>query len=175
MRIPVNKIYRAFPELDRFSDQQCEAFVRRVKESGEFGNVSMWVGAGAIPSFLVGAILQCALGNRILRWAATSKPNSDRMIIALGVCGFILFTITAVGGMLGRDLFLRRQLRHAIWRRIERIRCEQCKYSLLGQRALDDIVQCPECGARTTLARLGLASPVDLMPPDGADANTIVD
>lgn len=30
MRIPLNKVYRAFPELDQFSDEQCEVFVKRV-------------------------------------------------------------------------------------------------------------------------------------------------
>lgn len=33
MRIPVSKIYRAFPELDSFTDEQCERFMKRIELS----------------------------------------------------------------------------------------------------------------------------------------------
>jgi hypothetical protein len=31
MRIPRHKLYRAFPELDIYTDRQCEVLMRRVK------------------------------------------------------------------------------------------------------------------------------------------------
>lgn len=39
MRIPTHKIYRAFPELDRFSDEECERMMVRAG-GGRFGTVS---------------------------------------------------------------------------------------------------------------------------------------
>lgn len=34
MRIPLSKIYRAFPELDSFTDEQCKRFMKRIEVSG---------------------------------------------------------------------------------------------------------------------------------------------
>ncbi len=48
-------------------------------------------------------------------------------------------------------------------------KCPHCGYSLIGQRARNDQVQCPECGRHTTLAQLGLDSPDDLAPPGARD------
>ena len=33
VRVPTSKLYRAFPELDSFSDGQCEALMRRIRAS----------------------------------------------------------------------------------------------------------------------------------------------
>ena len=48
-------------------------------------------------------------------------------------------------------------------------KCPHCGYSLIGQRARNDQVQCPECGRHTTLAQLGLDSADDLAPPRARD------
>jgi len=58
MRLPAFKVYRAFPELDRFSDEQCEGFVAAANRSGSgrawrrvtqaaFAVLLMSMGAGA--------------------------------------------------------------------------------------------------------------------------------
>ena len=44
MRIPISKIYRAFPEFDAFTDEQCERFMLRVKLSGSKQAVPILVG-----------------------------------------------------------------------------------------------------------------------------------
>lgn len=52
MRIPASEVYRAFAELDRFSDDQCRMFVwcaqRNRRWSRRATMLGAWVAAGAI-------------------------------------------------------------------------------------------------------------------------------
>jgi hypothetical protein len=44
------------------------------------------------------------------------------------------------------------------------VRCLDCRYILIGQRADGDAVTCPECGKVNRLLELGIAQE-DLIPP----------
>ena len=177
MRIPVSKIYRAFPELDRFSDRECEIFIERVRKTEKFKAVSWWVALGVAIGVVVCALVQCAVTGLAYRWMEGRLARSVGTNVLLGLSMFMWFSLPTICGLLGRDRFLWKELRHAIWRRIERVRCAQCRYSLLGQRLRGGRIICPECGQSTTLAALGLASEADLIPPDAdsSEAQTTID
>ena len=167
MRIPLSKLYRAFPELDQFSDQQCEQFVQRARESEGY---TSW--KAGIPFLAVGiaastlAALQCGLGTAAVQLSQRMFGRVHGVDI-FAACSVVTWVLgLALSGLIARDLVLWRFLKHAIWRRIERMRCAKCQYSLLGQREHDGIVRCPECGEITTLRLLGLNSEADLLPPE---------
>src|SRR5262245_6158407 len=166
MRIPILKIYRAFPELDEFSDRQCEVFLQRVKREDDYD-------ASVFGAVILGAVLTViiliVISNILFRIGARFEVSAA-LLLALWFGGVPL------GALLGRDIVLRQRLKAGIWRRLELIRCPQCKYSLLGQRVSAGVVTCSECGEKTTLHAMGLASADDLLPPaDGHFTSRLID
>ena len=79
-----------------------------------------------------------------------------------------VLTVPALTALLVRDVILRRLLIAAIRVRIDKVRCKQCKYILIGQRERDGAVVCPECGAALLLSELGLVA-ADLVPPESVE------
>ncbi len=143
MRIPGTKIYRAFEELDRFSDEQCENFLRAALRPGR--RVMRW-----LVSTLVGGGLMVVLMTLVV-WAMTLVPMRPResdgvgfwfvsggaTLLVVGVCVF--------SAVLLRDFLLRRRLRIIISTRGV---CRNCRYLLLGLPVSEtNTVACPECGA----------------------------
>lgn len=61
-------VFRAFPELDRFSDERCRALVTLVYRSNLYNNL---VGAGIMAGTIVGLAFSAAAGvfSSILVWA----------------------------------------------------------------------------------------------------------
>lgn len=140
-------LYRAFPELDRFSDTQCIRFVRTA-------NRSLWVtmlrrimltAAGLATTAIVGGgfwLIYAALQMRPARF--------------VGGVGFYLYYLVPlvlaaatgfVAAMLVRDRWLLSRVRRVIR---ERALCLQCRYLLLGLPLTDDgKIVCPECGYST--------------------------
>ncbi|HVP73946.1 MAG TPA: hypothetical protein VMS30_09425 [Phycisphaerales bacterium] len=166
MRLPVSKIYRAFPELDRFSDEQCDRFVERARLARSFENMSSVVMFSVVAAIGLCCAAQTTLSGamfKLLRNALGSVRDAQDLQFALSLLMWI--AVPAFAGLLARDVFLRRRLHDVIWRRLEQVRCPHCRYSLLGQRVNDGLIRCPECGGTTTLETLGLASEEDLIPP----------
>jgi hypothetical protein len=166
IRIPIRKLYRAFPELDQFSDAQCEQFVQRARQTQGFADTAIAAPIAA----LVGTCLFMSLAQYWLNSVAervvigaVGRAMAQQLYPAILVTLWVI--VLAMSALVARDLVLWRFLKRAIWKRIEKIRCDACKYSLLGQRASDGCVRCPECGAVTTLQLLGVESEADLMPP----------
>jgi ribosomal protein S27E len=158
MRILTRRLYRAFPELDRFSDVQCRRLMRRVQlEAWARGAVT----ASAIIAFAVAFVLVLALllATEVFAPAEELFPDADVLFFLLCV-----FLVPALVGALTRDRVLRRFLIKAIRLRIDRVRCLGCKYILIGQRAEEGAVTCPECGRTNLLLELGIAE-ADLIPP----------
>lgn len=159
MRLPFSKAYRAFKELDGFSDQECERFVGSVKsEAG-------WRRRGVLfdlTSVVLGPPIGFVLSAMVYR---LTEPIGLAASF-LSVSGVIVAVVAAVLFM--RDGLLRRYLAQ----RLARAECRACRYSLLGLTAAGGAVRCPECGAVTVLAERGL-SEEDLLiarepPADGA-------
>ncbi len=139
MRLIRSKIYRAFPELDRFGDDQCVRFVIAANSSW-FGRAVRWtvVGTLGVIAMLAGAMLAALT---VTRFEESDGP------LAMLLGGLVLIGAT-LGGMVGalvaRDGLLRRRVRRMI---AECGSCARCRYSLLGVRVGEDLrAICPECG-----------------------------
>ena len=142
MRVPGTKIYRAFEELDRFSDEQCARFLAAALRPGRrIARLTL--------SLLVGVAL---LGIAIpLMFILTEFPTRFvPKITDFWIWTFLFFVTTAlvtvcvVAATLFRDLMLRRRLRRLINTRGS---CTSCGYGLLGLLVSDaNTVVCPECG-----------------------------
>ena len=141
MRLIRNKIYRAFPELDRFDDERCVRFVNAARRG--------WVvkGIGISLVLLTGAVITIAppgLTVLVLRFTSwgTARGNSDlfglftTVVLTGCICG-------PLAGILMRDVLLRWRVRHVLRTRGS---CFSCHYSLLGLPiAAGNQVTCPEC------------------------------
>jgi hypothetical protein len=159
MRLVARKIYRAFPELDRFSDEHCELYVRRAYGSWLF---QIWAGVVCATVFC----MMFALCGAVLVTFVVPQRRGDVAIVwpASIVIATVLLAAPFLTALLARDQLLLDRLR----RQVGKARCLRCEYSLLGQRMIDGIITCPECGQRASLADLGLRSPEDLRPSDNA-------
>jgi ribosomal protein S27AE len=162
MRIPRSKPWRAFPELDRFSDRVCRAYLRTATSAS-------WVTSPRVvyPALLLlGLILW--VGVTIAGWwgmwllgQSVFNPSPYWALLLIGV----LPVVVAAGvPILLRDFWLRKRLAA----QLTRCACSGCGYSLLGLTPTPDAngrdhVDCPECGARIDLAEHGL-NPSDLLP-----------
>ena len=156
MRIPLSNVCRAFPELDKFSDAQCRAYVRAVKQSRRrqsrlIALVSVVVVFAAI--IPIGGIFGLLL-------SALPLDSSSEAAFSLVFATFMLFSfgLPAVFGLWIRDHWLRR----AIAKHLKSSRCPSCQYQLLGLPIADGCVRCPECGDTLRLVDLGL-TPEQLM------------
>ncbi|MBL0928127.1 MAG: NUDIX domain-containing protein [Phycisphaerales bacterium] len=165
MRIPGTRIYRAFPELDRFSDADCAAWIERAKERG--GKVlalaPIVTGCVLLP---VGAVLAFVLS----RFA---DETLDILTLTVSVFAAVVVGVPTMSTLLVRDRLLRRAIRAAVLGAT----CPRCAYSLLGLRVTEGAVRCPECAHLTVLAERDL-TPDDILagkalaPPGYSSAMT---
>ncbi len=138
MRLPLSKVYRAFPELDRFDDAACRAFVSDVSRQH-------WWSALQTAIFSVVVAVLLALGGLLI--IGTEMAQRQSVLTRWGeLAGLIVvFVGPILFGMAMRDWWLRRRLQE----RIDASRCFACNYSLVGMPAEEAGIRCPECGART--------------------------
>lgn len=158
MRLPISKVYRAFPELDRFSDAECRAYVQRAVKRHWMSMILVGIGAVAAmilvwsTYFAVVGVLSSVFG---LGHLARSSQWGDLVIVLTVVGGVASGPVVA---LMIRDFWLRR----AIAKQLTGTRCHLCEYQLIGLQVSGGAVQCPECGTRTILADFGLV-PADLL------------
>jgi len=162
MRLPGSKVYRAFPELDRFSDEECERFVGIAKHE----NQASMVLTGLLAAFVAvaGTVLLIVILKTCVWWIL-GAAGGGRVRPSDEGFGFLLvlppsFLVGPVAGLLIRDAWLR----NTINTKITTTNCPQCRYSLLGLAPADGAILCPECGCRLNLAVLGM-SPQDFLAP----------
>ena len=150
MRFLTRRIWRAFPELDRFDDARCARFVRAAHRTPLALLLTWFLAslAGALAG-LVAIITPIALrraddGNRYL-------PTLDNVLEHVLLeswwfwWGWLLAAMLAA--FLTRDLLLRLRIRSLLRTRAI---CVQCHYSLLGLAVPPSlIVVCPECATPT--------------------------
>jgi hypothetical protein len=146
MRLIASPAYRAFPELDAFSDAQCREFAARAAGS-RARRVTRVVAR------LVASVVAVPVGS----WAcyvAVAVGAGMRMSQSMVLFASILLAGLLAGGatwLLSGDLSLRLAIR-----RVMRIRgtCHGCGYVLVGLPVGASFeVLCPECGECTSLAR----------------------
>ena len=152
VRLPTTKVWRAFPELDRFSDEQCARFAKAARRGA--GRVWRWCSVGAVLAICWAAAALFML------WASARGPTVwDRFerrsgsvglgVLLLFVSALVVFVLATAPAVLLRDRLLRRRIL-----RIVRLRgrCFACKYNLLGLPVgAGLLVTCPECGETTTV------------------------
>lgn len=144
MRIPGRKIWRAFRELDEFSDEQCRRFIRAA-------NPPSWTSVvRGVFLFAVGAgILVCVL-YFLGPWTSDldKRFRSDfaEWLVLLPLWT-IAIAISPLSVLVLRDLLLR----ISIWRIINiGGSCANCHYPLYGLPLSETLdCSCPECGAVT--------------------------
>ena len=173
----VSRPWRLVPELDKFDDGRCEAFVRDLYGLRLVGLVL------ALPIALVLGMAVTLAGSviadsyRDAAWASGETVIGRLAGVVFGVCMIALVSSIALTPY---AMLLRRALRG----HIARAKCPACSYSLLGLplvelRSDDDwdpgveTVRCPECGVRISLAEHGLRAEdvlAGVLRPDGTAA-----
>jgi hypothetical protein len=164
MRLPLSKVYRAFPELDRFDDARCDSFVATARRAER--GVSTLLVLALIP-WCIGGFIVIVFGafyafGPLLRNAGYANSSVDWSAIAFLVIPMCGVLAPAFAWLWVRDLWLRR----AVARRINVCACVKCHYSLLGLPVVSGAVKCPECGDRQDLASLGLTASDILAAPE---------
>jgi hypothetical protein len=159
MRLPWDKVYRAFPELDRFSDEECERYILQVKAQKKIGP---YPGLLTFGSVLLCIIFGAPIGGKWLFEGPATGPDAVFMLRGAAlICGFA--GVPAFTYCITRDVRLRRALRA----RIDNARCPTCKQSLLGLPLIPGAprpaVRCTECGGYIELSTIGL-TPTDILP-----------
>lgn len=148
-RLIVRSIWRAFPELDAHSDEECRAFVRRATSRAPGRHLHR---ACVLIFFLVALPASVIGAGFVLRFVEREVPESLHDSVAMVGVPLALaavFAIPALGALILRDRFLRRRLVHVLR---DRGSCANCGYSLVGLPIGEDlVVACPECGHSGTV------------------------
>ena len=160
MRIIASPIYRAFPELDGFTDEQCRRYVdlarggQRSRVMFEVARVMLSLGCVYVSSPVV-----------LRNW---SWSEAD-WLITLSVA--MMATVFLLGMLFWRDVLLR-----LLVRRVLRgtARCPSCDYSAMGLVvSANHAVTCPECGKSIDITAYrdhcvaGADGALRFMPPRG--------
>ena len=151
MRLLTTKaLYRAFPELDHFSDEQCRTFVAAAK-----GDLVLRLFRLALQ--LIVALITLVLASVATSFIGRAFGASDFIGTNLGFflfgVGMIVFAFgsAALAFLLTRDFLLRRRIRGVMQSRGS---CHDCGYGLTGLPVITSSaaastshsVTCPECG-----------------------------
>ncbi|MBX3356258.1 MAG: hypothetical protein KF724_11250 [Phycisphaeraceae bacterium] len=153
MRLPIRRIWRAFPELDPYDDARCREFVKAARRS------MLRIAAEFI---LIGVVWAVTLGLVIAALALMSRsalrPSATSDVVAALLTALVI--VVVIGGpslaaLYVRDRLLRRRLVQVL-----RYRgcCFKCGYSLVGMTVPESLsIICPECGTSCTVdAALGV-------------------
>lgn len=153
MRLPLSKIYRAFPEFDPFPDSECERYIRYA-----YAQARLRIGCIPIVAFVLAFAVYLSLviaGTAILEGMGLS-PDGTSLLLPL-LLFVSVFAVPAIFALLVRDRVLRRVLLD----RVRTARCPSCQFSLLGLPVAEGAVRCPECGTNIVLSMHNL-TPQDL-------------
>jgi len=167
MRIITRKIYRAYPELDAYTDEQCVQYMANVKQRKLRFSMQIILIPTLLGLFhLLGIPILLRIIGRYLYdfWNALSTLDDTLFLLCWGVLIFIWLGGSAFWPLFLRDKLLSKSVRRVLNSQLEKTRCRKCSYSLIGQTPCDDTLSCPECGTVTTMQRLGITQE-DLIPP----------
>jgi len=136
MRLIATPSFRAFPELDEFSDEQCAAFVQATRRMLG-ARVAMW----AFRLFVTVAVPPIVIFVVAYLHGPPTPGRSIGLIDVLLIAGIAWM---GIGWLVAKDVALR-WLIHRVMRR--RGSCMGCGYRLVGLSVGPDaVVTCPECG-----------------------------
>ncbi|HZW06137.1 MAG TPA: hypothetical protein VFF65_03355, partial [Phycisphaerales bacterium] len=151
MRLVTRHIWRAFPELDRFSDEQCRRFTRAARRSRPFWlRLAHWTAQWGALAGCVFAAYSAADAVHQAAWRSDLSLGVTYFWIA--VSGVVFLLIAAWGApawLLVSHGFLRRRI---AWVLRARGRCSGCRYVLVGLPVgPGNLVVCPECGLEASV------------------------
>ena len=167
MRILSRKIWRAFPELDRFDNETCRCYVARARSMrGQLFRVltiSMASGVGFVLAVLVEEPSFQVLVNLTEKYGPypTISVMAETTIETLLRVNYVL--TPWVIGYYARDFLLER----CIKKQLKDSCCHQCGYNMIGLTIYgeqdDRRVRCPECGSEIIL-RVSHLTEADIDP-----------
>lgn len=146
MRMPMSKIYRAFPELDRFNDEQCERFVEKANRWQDAVFQNILLGAFLfIGLFVIIPVVWITVHALVLVFIPDDlryRYNASTLFMAIKLT--VEFGGLFIGMLLMRDQLLLARIRKVLARSSH---CIKCDYSLLGLPVSShNTIKCPECG-----------------------------
>ncbi len=147
----VRHIWRAFPELDTYSDDECRTFVRAVRRERILTAIRALLLAAAPTTAVVGGMIIAAV---VYEWLETyslseSVLGSTLQLTAVGLSMAAVGLVSALTCLVLRDWLLRRRL-HAVLD--VGGHCRGCGYSFIGLIIPESLrIRCPECGMESTV------------------------
>lgn len=143
MRVPLSKIYRAFPEFDPFPDSECERYIRYAYKQARMriGCIPLAVFAASLPLYAV--VLSASVAGLV--YVGIELP--EEYLIVPVILSASVVGVPALLALLSRDVVLRRVLKD----RLRTARCPNCEFSLLGLPVVEGATRCPECGTQIVL------------------------
>lgn len=147
MRLPTDKVWRAFPELDRFSDEQCRAFVKAARRKWGWRLLRVAVMAASVPVTVTLAVLVVVRAGSLVEGRTVSGGVAAVVQVVAGLIGLAIIAGGLLGALVIRDRLLRWRIRYALFNRGT---CIGCHYRLVGLPVAEgNLVTCPECGLET--------------------------
>ena len=142
MRLIATPSFRAFPELDEFSDEQCAAFVRATRRLLG-ARIATW----AFRLFVTFAVPPTVIFAVAYLHGPPAPGRSLDLVTILLIAGVAWM---GIGWLVSKDLALRWLIHRAMRRSGS---CLGCGYRLVGLSVGPDaVVTCPECGRALDLA-----------------------
>lgn len=149
MRLISRKIWRAFPELDRYDDQVCRLYVRHAKRLKNAWKGVLLILATLFVALVVWVVLLRLNVGYIEKITAANHGDYAPIVITAATTGLFWFPVLCA--LIVRDLWLRFCIRS----HLRTSNCARCGYNLIGLTILGEndsrFVVCPECGIRTAL------------------------
>ncbi|MCA9274471.1 MAG: hypothetical protein KDA29_00440 [Phycisphaerales bacterium] len=153
MRLISRKLWRAYPQLDRYSDEVCKRYMRHA-----FHRRNLWKGVLLLITTVIVAIVVAAVSIHFFGYEVQAYSGSRRgsvsIMFGLMIVGAFLTSVLwfpVVSCFIVRDFWLR----HVIQKQLQSTNCSGCDYQLLGltieREEQSAFVTCPECGNRVEL------------------------
>ncbi|MEM1354457.1 MAG: hypothetical protein AAGH88_06185 [Planctomycetota bacterium] len=167
MRLPLSKPWRAYPELDAYSDEQCRYLLNRAKRAWPKLRVGLvlqrWI-ANVLMLGYVALVGLCVSPIAVWFNKQIGEPTNAVEDVLYFVPIFVLILIALSPLLVIQLWFYQRKIHAVLADRLELSRCPGCRYPLIGQRTVNGVVTCPECDRGCLLIELGLTEE-DLLPP----------
>jgi hypothetical protein len=146
------KIWRAFPQLDRYPDEVCRHYVRHALRLNEIWKGVLLCLASFVVSIGIWVGVLYLVADPVENFSSSARGGFmitiGLLLVALMLSGVVWFPILCT--FITRDLWLRGVIR----RQLRSSDCA-CGYQLIGLEIQHDsaskFVTCPECGNRIEL------------------------
>lgn len=172
MRVPLTQLHRAFREFDQLTDDECKAYINRMRRiSGKGWMLTLLpilTFLVAVPVFFFVSAVPLYLWENLhdmdIVWLRYFDRHGGMQVVIIVISLILFFGGPLFSALLVRDLLFHQFLSGFVRNKLIKSMCPKCGYSLIGLPIRDGKVSCSECGQIETLISLGL-SEEDLKPP----------